>query len=390
MTRMLACSLPIVGLVSWALIAPADEPKLPVAKPVGAIEVVATFNGPMPTGVTVSHQGRIFVNFPRWGDRVDFTVAELKDGKAVAYPDPTFNRLDRERPAECLVSVQSVVVDPADRLWILDTGSVAFRPPLPGGPKLVGVDLASNKVFKTISFPKDVALDTTYLNDVRFDLRRGKAGVAYITDSSMNGPNGLIVVDLDSGRSRRRLHDHPSTKADRQFLPIIEGRPLMNRPKEGKPTHMTIGADGIAIGHDGKRLYYCPLSSRRLYRVSTDALVDENVGDEEAARTVEFLGDRGFASDGLESDDKGRLYLSDYEDNAVLRRNPDGSYETLVCDPRVLWPDTLSLAKDGHLYFTANQLHRQAQFHGGKDLRQKPYSLLRVKVDAGPVLLRRE
>jgi len=29
----------------------------------------------------------------------------------------------------------------------------------------------------------------------------------------------------------------------------------------------------------------------------------------------------------------------------------------------------------------ANQLHRQAGFNGGKDLRVKPYRLLRVKID---------
>jgi sugar lactone lactonase YvrE len=390
MIRLPGCILPALGLLSLALIAPADEPKLPAAEPVGKIEVVATFDGPMPTGVTVSHKGRIFVNFPRWGDEVDFTVAELKGGKPVAYPDAAFNRLDKGRPAECLVSVQSVVVDPDDRLWLLDTGSVEFGPTLPGGPKLVGVDLSTNKVFKTISFPPDVALETTYLNDVRFDLRRGKAGVAYITDSAQQGPNGLIVVDLESGRSRRRLHDHPSTKPDKNFLPIVEGRPLMERKPGQPPRHMSMGSDGIAISHDGKHLYYCPLSSRRLYRVATDALLDEKAGDQEVAKAVEFLGDRGFASDGLESDDKGRLYLTDYEDNAILRRDGDGLYETLVCDSRALWPDTLSLAADGHLYFTANQLHRQKQYHEGKDLRRKPYVLFRLKVDAGPVLLRRD
>jgi hypothetical protein len=56
----------------------------------------------------------------------------------------------------------------------------------------------------------------------------------------------------------------------------------------------------------------------------------------------------------------------------------------------VLWPDTLSLAADGQLYFTANQLHRQELFHDGKGLRANPYAQFRVKVDAGPVLLRGE
>ena len=42
---------------------------------------------------------------------------------------------------------------------------------------------------------------------------------------------------------------------------------------------MTLGSDGIAISHDGKHLYDCPLSSRRLYHVRTDALRDEKAGD---------------------------------------------------------------------------------------------------------------
>jgi sugar lactone lactonase YvrE len=53
-----------------------------------------------------------------------------------------------------------------------------------------------------------------------------------------------------------------------------------------------------------------------------------------------------------------------------------------------LWPDTLSLAADGYLYVTANQLHRQARYHKGNDLRRKPYTLFRIHVDAKPVLLR--
>jgi len=381
--------LPIL-LLAVSAAAPADEPKLAADKPEGKLELVATFDGPMPTGVTVSQKGRVFVNYPRWGDPVTFTVAELKDGKPAAYPDATFSVYDKERPKETLVSVQSVVVDPADRLWILDTGSVEFGPVIPGGAKLVGVDLGTNTVFKTIGFPPEVALKTTYLNDVQFDLRLGTAGVAYITDSSGTGPNGIIVVDLDTGASKRRLHSHPSTKAVKGFLPIVEGRALLERKPGEKPKHLSLGSDGIAIGHDGKHLYYCPLASRHLYRVPTDALLDEKTTEEQLGKAVEGLGDRGFASDGLETDDKGRIYLTDYEHNAVLRRGADGQYETIVHDPRALWPDTLSVATDGHLYFTANQLHRQARFHDGKDLREKPYALFRVEIDAGPVLLRRD
>ncbi len=361
---------------------------LPEDKPVGTIEPVASFTGPMPTGVTVSQRGRIFVNFPRWGDKVDYTVAEVKNGQTVAYPNAQINRPNYNKPAESFISVQSVVIDPQNRLWILDTGSIKFGPTSPGGPKLIGVDLRQNRIFKKILFPQNVALKTTYLNDIRFDLRRGKAGMAFITDSSDKGPNGIIVVDLDSGRSWRKLNDHPSTKAVPNFLPSVEGQPIMNRMPNQPPSSLKIGSDGIAISADGERLFYCPLASRNLYSVSVDALANEQLSNTEVAATVVDHGDKGGGSDGLESDTKNRVYLTNYEQNAIMRRQTSGMYETLVHDPRVLWPDTLSVASNGYLYFIANQLHRQPMFHNGKDLREKPYSLFRTKIDASPVRLK--
>ncbi|WP_414623186.1 L-dopachrome tautomerase-related protein [Calothrix sp. CCY 0018] len=362
---------------------------LPREKSVGNIETVATFNGAMPTGVTVSQTGRIFVNFPRWGDKVDFTVAEVKNNRSVPYPNAEVNVANKEKPKDYLLSVQSVVIDALDRLWILDTGSIEFASVIDGGAKLVGVDLKTNKIFKKIVFPQDVALKTTYLNDVRFDLRRGKEGMAFITDSSQNGANAIIVVDLETGKSWRRLNNHPSTKAEDidKFLPIVEGQPLMSRPPQAEFSAFKVGADGIAISSNGDRLYYCPLSSRTLYSVSIDALV-EPASVAEVAKTVINHGNKGGASDGLESDAENRIYVTNYEDNAILRRLSNGMYETVVHDSRILWPDTLSLASNGYLYFTANQLHRQPNFHNGKDLREKPYSVFRTKVDAKPVLLK--
>ncbi len=257
-----------------------------------------------------------------------------------------------------------------------------FQPTKYGGPKLVCVDLNMNQVIKKILFPQNVALPTTYLNDVRFDLRRGKEGVAYITDSAQNGPNGIIVVDLASGESWRRLNDHPSTKAEdlRNFLPIVEGRPFLvvkqqqqqqeheEEEMNGSTTKLAanMGSDGIAISATGEWLYYCPLASRRLYSVSTEALYDRSVDDQYVSRTVKDEGDKGGASDGLESDAEGRIYATNYEHDAIMRRNPNGEWETILHDPRLLWPDTLSLASDGYLYVTANQLHRQARFHNGQ------------------------
>jgi sugar lactone lactonase YvrE len=68
-------------------------------------------------------------------------------------------------------------------------------------------------------------------------------------------------------------------------------------------------------------------------------------------------GDRGGASDGLESDSAGQIYSTNYEHNAIMRRLPGWEWETVTHDPRLLWSDTFLLAADGYLYVTANQLH---------------------------------
>ena len=98
------------------------------------------------------------------------------------------------------------------------------------------------------------------------------------------------------------------------------------------------------------------------------------------------LGDRGYcvrrarrpAADGS-------IYLTDYEHNAIHVRDADGQNDrVLVADPRMIWPDTLSaIGGDGYLYFTANQLNRQKQYHNGKDLRKQPYAIFRFPIGSG-------
>ncbi len=425
----------------------ANPPSTPADHTFGNLETVATFNGPMPQGVTVSRSNRIFVNFARWGDDIPFTVAEIVHGKAVAYPNPevndwpgrklpnpnAFGMTPQEEAANQthLVSVQSVVVDAADHLWLLDTGAPLLKNTVPGGPKLVCIDLRTNKIVKTILITPEVAGTNTYLNDVRFDLRVGDSGpqdpstaigskpapnpnappkdplyplaerspgtptpgadsihgTAYITDSSSEGPNAIIVVDLATGKSQRRLNQHSSVLSEDQFLMFAEGRPLYQTLPGHPPKAVNFAADSIAISNDGKTLYYCPINSTKLYAVSTDHLRDKSKSDAQVAATVRIVTGK-MPSDGLESDAQGNVYMTDPVTDSIHRWSPEtGLTETLVHDPRLLWPDTMSLSDDGYLYVTANQLNRQPTMHNGVDFRVKPYTLFRLKVDAKPVRL---
>ncbi len=431
----------------------ANPPSTPADHFFGNLETVATFPGPMPEGVTVSRHNRIFVNFARWGDDIPFTVAEIRNGKAVAYPNAEVNDwpgrklpnpnafMDEQANQTRLVSVQSVVVDPADRLWLLDTGAPLLKNTVPGGPKLVCIDLATNKVIKTILINPETCGTNCYLNDVRFDLTVGDSGsqdpqtmvgskpnpspntapkdpmhpiaervfgtpnaqgitdlpveqrsiqihgTAYITDSSSDGPNAIIVVDLATGKSQRRLNQHPSVLSEDQFLMFAEGRPVYQTTPGHPPKAVNFAADGIAISNDGKTLYYCPINGTKLYAVSTDHLRDRSKSDAEVAATVRIVTGK-MPSDGLESDASGNVYMTDPVTDSIHRWSPaTGLTETLVHDPRLLWPDTMSLSDDGYLYVTANQLNRQPTMHEGHDLRVRPYSLFRIRVDAKPVRL---
>lgn len=350
---------------------------------IGKPEVVATFNGAMPTGVTVTREGRIFVNFPRWGDDVPFTVAEVKDNRLVPYPNAAVNRADSAEPGSHLLSVQSVVADGQGRVWILDTAAPGFSQPVAGGAKLVAVNLKTNQIEKTVIFPAEAIRPATYVNDMRFDFRIGKAGVAYVTDSSLSGTGAIIVIDLESGKAVRRLEGDRSTSPEPGFSPVVEGETLLQRHADGTTAPFSVASDGIALSPDGKTLYFSPLSGRHLYAVPTALLRDPQVTEAQLSAAVKDLGEKG-ASDGLESDASGAVYAGDYERNAIRKLSVGGQWTTLAHGPEILWPDTLSVGPDGYLYFTVNQLNRQPGFHGGKDLRQKPYALLRVKINASP------
>lgn len=356
---------------------------LPRERCCGELEQVFGFYKAMPTGVTVSENGRIFVNFPKWGDKVDYTVAEIVDGKLCPYPDMKTNTTDYNNLCNTFISVQSVVADGQGTLWVLDTASPNFSKPIKGGAKLVAIDLSTNKINRIYTFSDDVVLDTTYLNDVRFDYRVGRCGYAYITDSSSNGPGAIIVVDLYSGRAFRRLNGTKSTSPDPCFLPKVEGEIMYNRSEDGTTSPAVTSADGIAISQDGKILYYCPLSSRALYSIETEVLRDTSIPDRYLEKYVVYMGEKG-ASDGMITDNKGAIYAGDYENNSIRKILPDSSIKTIAHSPYILWPDTLSIGPDGYLYFIANQLNRQSKYHYGRDIRVKPYSLFRININELP------
>jgi sugar lactone lactonase YvrE len=351
-----------------------------------SLEVVASFNEMMPRGVAVSSTGRIFICFPRQDMKGPYTLGELKDGTVSAYPNAAINRADNADSKNSLVSVLSAVVDNQNRLWVLDSGRVG-RDVVPGAPKLLAIDLQNGSVVKNLSFPEGVFLPTTVLKDFRITPRIGKEGTAIICDSSPAGKSALIVVDLETGKSIRRLNGHPTVEAEPNFVIFAEGEMVRLRDSEDNQRDWTAGVTGLALSNDGSLVYYSPMAGLSLSSVSVAALCDGAISEEAVEKTVKVIFREIGTSDGLESDSQNRLYLTDVENNEIWLLNTNGTTSKLVKDNRLIWPDRLCLTKDGYLYVTASQFNRGPWFHFGQDLRTKPFHLYRVKVDAKPVQL---
>ena len=332
------------------------------------LQEVASFPNQQLTGVGVSQKsGRIFVNFPFWSDDHSLSVAEIVDGQPQAFPDEEWNKPGP--PGSHFICVQSVVVDDQDNLWILDPATPKMQEIVKGGPKLVKVDLATNKVVQTIPFGEDVAPSKSYLNDVRVDTA---AGTAFITESAKGA---IIVVDLKTGTARRLLDGHKSVLPEKGFELVVNGKELIDQQKKSPPQ---IASDGIALDARNGYLYYHALTGHTLYRIKTSDLTDEKLSKSDLESKVETVAQTP-APDGMLEAPYGSVYLTNIEGNAVVRWNAaTKNIETIITDKRLLWPDTLSWGPGGDLYVTASQIQNMPRFNNGRSTRTEPYRLWKI------------
>lgn len=341
--RIVCVCLSALFLVSCA------QPKSEIidAPPAPTLEVVAESDRQW-TGVAVAGDGRLFVNFPRWSPEVPVSVAEaFADGTLAPYPNQAWNAwAPGADPTSTFVCVQSVVADGEGSLWVLDPANPWFQGVIPGGAKLVQIDIAAGAVEQIIFFDESVAPAGSYLNDVRIDHEHQ---AAYITESGMGA---LVVVDLASGGSRRVLDDHPSTTAEDTVL-VFAGEEWLLPDGSAPKVH----ADGIAYDRAKDLVYYQALTGRTLYRIAGAALRDPGLDDAALADAVETVAMSG-PSDGLLWDGAAGIFISAIEDDAVKRWTPGSGVVTVLADPKIAWPDSFALGPDGGLCVTTSQIHR--------------------------------
>jgi sugar lactone lactonase YvrE len=353
----------LAALVAVTLLGCGDRARLEdrttaPAIPASAIETVVDLDHP-PGNLAVSATGRVF--FTLHPDGAPPTqVHELKDGRPVPYPSPSFADYQ---------SVLALRIDSKNRLWALDFAGYGR-----GQPRLLGFDLATDREVHRFDFPSDVAGFLSMLNDFQVS---PDGNTIYIAEASpIRQTPAIIVYDVVAGRARRVLDSHPSL-LPQGYVIQAPGRDMVVL---GLYT-LHIGIDTIALDRRGEWLYYGPVNGARLYRVRTNDLRDETLDAATLAARVEDYGPKPI-SDGASTDDADNVYLTDPEHSAVLRLDPERRLHTLVKDPKLRWPDGLSFAPDGWLYVTCSSLQHVLFVSSATMREHAPYQIYRFRPGA--------
>ena len=311
---------------------------------------IASFKGAQVTGISVSSSGRVFANFPRWHEKIEFSVVEVKkDGSYQAYPNKNLNSWQLgDEISDKFISVQSVIAH-NEHLYILETANPRFKG-LITSPKIYIFDLNTDNLVETYDFPKDVLRDGSYVNDLRID---DKLNRIYVTDSEKAG---LIVIDKKIKKYTRVLNDHKYTLADLDKLTI-----------DGKDWIAKVHSDGIALDTKNDVLYIHALTGTMLYGIKTKDLLEENP----TAFAI-----KTSSPDGMIIDEMGNLYFGDLEKNAINYLLPDRkTIKILTNSDKINWPDTFSI-HENYLYFTNARINQVTK----ENLKDLEFKIFKIKI----------
>lgn len=325
----------------------------------GGLETVVSH--PEPIGnVAVSATGRLFFTVHPEAHAEGPRLMEWRNGRAEPFPAEELQDGVLETPL-------GIVVDRQERLWVIDPAMHGL-----GRPRVLAIDLATNRIVHEHVFPRRVAPRGSFLQDLQVD-RAGR--MIYIADTGFwRKQPALVVYDTLTRRSRRVLEDHPSVHAQDWMIrtPIREMRFF------GGLVPMKPGLDGVALDPAGQWLYFGSMTHDSLHRVPTSALLDEQLDGPALAERVEVVG-RKPLSDGLSADLSGNVYITDVEHGAVLRMAAGGELTTVVRSPRIRWADGLSFGPDGWLYLADSALPEVLLKTRGHMREHGPYHVFRFR-----------
>lgn len=303
----------------------------------------------MANQVALTSANLLFLGLPRYArDKPTPSVARrAPDGSLRPFPGNAWNDWKPgDDGRDAFVYLNSVHIFADDTVWCVDQGSLsaAAFPHVNetldrGAQKLVRLDPRSGQVLDVLRFDDAILPAGAQLNDLRFH-----GSTMYLTDS---GLGGLIVYDLSTGKTMRRLSGDPHVKAA-----AVEAPAMLAHVKGGTVFHPP-NSDMIEITEDGRWLYWASPTGP-LYRIETQYLRDASLSDAQLSARVEHVYDLRF-SGGCSMDSLGNVYLSETATHNITLLSPDGKTAVLASHPTLVRPDGSFISRDRRLYIPVKQ-----------------------------------
>ncbi|MGK3123848.1 L-dopachrome tautomerase-related protein [Candidatus Pantoea formicae] len=303
----------------------------------------------MANQVAITRHNRLFLGLPRYSAEyaTPSLARQAEDGSVQPFPGNSWNTWKPgDDGREAFVYLNSVHVFDDETVWCVDQGALSagvfgeqYSIPAPGVQKIVQLDANSGEILRILRFDDQILPTGAQMNDLRFH-----GSLMYISDS---GLGGIIIHDLQSGKTVRRLSGLAVVKASHKAPPA-----MLAHVKGGKTFHPP-NSDMIEITADGKWLYWAAPTGP-LYRVETQYLRDTTRSDAEVATHVEAVYDNNF-SGGCSMDSEGNVYFSETVTNNITVWSPMGKTAVLVSDPRLVRPDGSFISQQRKLYIPVKQ-----------------------------------
>jgi sugar lactone lactonase YvrE len=318
------------------------------SQPKSALDIAAESPW-MANQVAIDSDGTLFLGLPRYSSKFwTPSLARINShGHVNPFPDNHWNNWKPgDDGKDAFVYLNSVHIFSDDSVWCVDQGCLSagifgdeYSRPKVGAQKIVQLDTKSGKVLRILRFDENILPPGSQLNDLRFH-----GSLIYISDS---GLGGIIIHDLDTGETLRRLSGLPVVKASDKAPPA-----MLAHVKGGKTFHPP-NSDMIEITADGKWLYWAAPTGP-LYRVKTEYLRDPELTDAEIITHVESVYDNNF-SGGCAMDSVGNIYFSETVTHNITVWSPGGKTAVLASDPRLIRPDGSIISSDRKLYVPVKQ-----------------------------------
>lgn len=358
----------LVGSVVGSAVAPGMIQAATRSSARPALELAAISPDFLCNAVALTSRNEMFLGLPRWlgMEGTPSLVRVNAQGGFENFPGGSWNSWQAGKdPRNALVMVNGIHIFGDDTLWVVDQGTSDRKLTMAGAQKLVQFDPQTGDVLQIIRFGPDILPEGAQMNDLRIH-----GDLIYITDS---GRGAIIIHDMKSGRTSRRLAGKPSVM-ERAGHPLMAatGHPLEDA--NGVTPH--VQCDMLELTADGAWLYFCTPTGP-LRRVSTKALRDMSIDDDALEKMVETVAEMPTMM-GTTMDSAGNFYYSDVPKRRIMVLTPQGQKLVLVEDPRLVDADAMFITAGRQLYIPCPQTERLAVFNRGKNGLRPPWQIFRL------------